>query len=184
MKDRNTLNRLAVTVLSSAFLAGDHSAMAFMTEPVSQVDSIDVQKHSNVGEIELIVDNSDADQAKMNEEKFNQGLNEVNRSMPRRTTSSLELDVTEMFRAFLPKCVKIEDAIIDLQRLGLIPQRDKGGDHTYFTYFSVPYDRLSGQARTNFMPGDRLVINYTAASPGVDAEILELTATLLNDRFL
>ena len=119
------------------------------------------EKTLDVGKVELIVDDSNVAQSATIMEKFDRGLDELNRKMPDRRVSAIELDVTETIRPFLPASAKIGGVIDSFESLGLHPTRDKGASHIYFTYFSIPFGRLAAGGRSHFLPGDKLVISYT-----------------------
>jgi hypothetical protein len=165
-------------------LLGDPGAMAFTTTPFPQSAFVDLRENASFREIELIVDANGVAQVMTDKERFSHGLDDLNQRVAHRKTRAIELDVTDMFRPFLPRSVRIGEAIDGFESLGLHPTRDKGASHIYFTYFSVPYDRLAAEGRTHFLPGDKLIISYTTASPELDAEITELKVALLNDSFL
>ncbi|HEX5471321.1 MAG TPA: hypothetical protein VFW73_05520 [Lacipirellulaceae bacterium] len=118
-----------------------------------------------------------------NVERFNRGLDELNRKMRPRPARPIQWDVTELLGPFLPNCVTVGDFVRAYKSLGFNPRQDKVGKR-YYIYIRVEYDRLSAQGRTHFLPGDWLVINYEAGGPGEEAPLTEFKATLLNDSVL
>lgn len=167
-------------IILSTSLACDASVRAFAAEPSSQVGVGEMEKDRGPGRKTLIADAEEEARVRAKVvERFTRGLDELDQKMPRRPVSILELDVTELFRPFLPDNAKVKDAVRTFNDLGLSLRQDKNGDHTY-TYVYVEHDRLAAQGRTHFLPGDRLVINYTAGSASADAEIIRFRVTLLN----
>jgi hypothetical protein len=118
--------------------------------------------------------------AKSNINKLDLLLNQLDRRMPRRQISGLELDVSDTFQDLMPSTGKIADAIAFFNDAGYQPNRSGSGTELY-VYFLMKYAVLSSAGRNNFRNGDRLIVRFRVTDRTIGADITALYAVVLND---